>query len=112
MTIRILLAADEPLVRTGIALILRAGSDMEIVGYAADGEQAIERARTLAPDIVRGRWPAVFGRYRTSAWPSRSCSPRSSPPWPPQPSPPSPAAPNRSASQPSGPDRHGPAVAG
>jgi DNA-binding NarL/FixJ family response regulator len=52
MSIRILLADDEPLIRTGISLILRTEPDMDIVGFADDGEQAIERSRELVPDVV------------------------------------------------------------
>jgi DNA-binding NarL/FixJ family response regulator len=51
-TIRILLADDEPLVRTGISLILRAEPDMDVIGAADDGKQAVELARALAPDVV------------------------------------------------------------
>lgn len=52
MTIRILLADDEPLVRTGIAMILRVEADMETVGTANNGFEAVELARTLAPDVI------------------------------------------------------------
>lgn len=52
MTIRILLADDEPLVRTGISLILRGEPDLDLVGVADDGEQAVQQARALAPDVV------------------------------------------------------------
>jgi DNA-binding NarL/FixJ family response regulator len=52
MTIRILLADDQPLVRAGIAMLLSAQDDMEIVGEAGDGVEAVELARRLLPDVV------------------------------------------------------------
>jgi DNA-binding NarL/FixJ family response regulator len=52
MSIRILLADDERLVRAGFRMILKAESDIEVVGEAADGVEAVEGARTLRPDLV------------------------------------------------------------
>ncbi len=50
--ISILLADDQELVRTGLRMILSAEDDLEVVGEAADGLQAIERAADLQPDVV------------------------------------------------------------
>ncbi len=50
--ISILLADDQELVRTGLRMILDAEDDLEVVGEAADGLQAIERAADLQPDVV------------------------------------------------------------
>ena len=50
--IRVLLADDQALVRTGFKLILNAEADIDVVGEAADGEEALERARELRPDVV------------------------------------------------------------
>jgi len=50
--IRILLADDQALVRGGFRLILDAEPDLEVVGEAADGEQAVTLASELAPDLV------------------------------------------------------------
>lgn len=50
--IRILLADDHAVVRQGFKMILGAQSDMEIVGEAANGREAVERAEELRPDIV------------------------------------------------------------
>ncbi len=52
MTIRILLADDQELVRTGFRLILDAEPDLQVVGEASNGRQAVAGARDLAPDVV------------------------------------------------------------
>ena len=51
MTIRVLIADDQELVRTGLRMILDAEPDIEVVGEAADGVQAIELAGQLHPDV-------------------------------------------------------------
>jgi len=50
--IRVLIADDQELVRTGFRVILSAEPDIEVVGEAADGRKAIEAVRTLRPEIV------------------------------------------------------------
>jgi len=50
--IRVLIADDQALVRGGFRVILEAQRDIEVVGEAADGLQALERARELGPDVV------------------------------------------------------------
>lgn len=50
--ISVLLVDDHALVRTGFRMILESQSDMTIVGEAGDGNEAVERARRLRPDVV------------------------------------------------------------
>ena len=51
MSIRVVVADDQEIVRTGLALILNAQDGIEVVGVAADGEQAVALARELRPDV-------------------------------------------------------------
>ena len=50
--IRVLIADDHTLVRDGIRSLLALAADIEIVGEAADGREALEKVRRLMPDIV------------------------------------------------------------
>jgi DNA-binding NarL/FixJ family response regulator len=52
MTIRVLVADDQPLMRAAFEMTLRAEGDIEFVGEASDGLEAIEQARRLDPDVV------------------------------------------------------------
>lgn len=50
--IRVLVADDQPLIRRGMAMLLDAASDIQVVGQAADGMEVVELARRLQPDVV------------------------------------------------------------
>jgi DNA-binding NarL/FixJ family response regulator len=74
--IRVLLADDDALVRGGLRALLGAEDDIDVVGEAADGRQAIARARELQPDVVLMdvRMPGVDGVSATreiASWPGR-----------------------------------------
>jgi DNA-binding NarL/FixJ family response regulator len=52
MSIRVLIADDQAMVRAGLRLILESRHDMEVVAEAADGEEAVAAAVRLSPDVV------------------------------------------------------------
>jgi DNA-binding NarL/FixJ family response regulator len=51
MTIRVIVADDQDLVRTGLRMILEAQPGIEVIGVAADGHEAVALARELRPDV-------------------------------------------------------------
>ena len=67
MSIRVLIADDQPLVRSGFRMILDERSDLELVGEAEDGEQAIALASHLDPDVILMdiRMPGIDGVQAT-----------------------------------------------
>lgn len=50
--IRILLADDQDIIRTGLTIILNHQPDLEVVGQAADGAEALDMAKRLHPDVI------------------------------------------------------------
>jgi DNA-binding NarL/FixJ family response regulator len=52
VSVRVLIADDQSLVRSGYRMVLQAHDDIEVVGEAANGEQAIDAVRRLRPDVV------------------------------------------------------------
>ena len=52
MTVRVLIADDQALVRGGFRMILEAKEDIEVVGEAGDGAEAVELVERLQPDVV------------------------------------------------------------
>jgi DNA-binding NarL/FixJ family response regulator len=79
MSIRVLIVDDQELVRTGFRLFLETQSGIEVVGEAADGQEAIDRVRDVLPDVVLMdiRMPEMDGLEATSRivkesdWPVR-----------------------------------------
>lgn len=61
--IRVVIADDQPLVRAGLGVLLRAEADIEVVAEVADGAAAVEAARSLRADVVcmDVRMPGVDG---------------------------------------------------
>ncbi|MDP3949723.1 response regulator transcription factor [Microbacterium sp.] len=68
-SIRVLLVDDQELIRVGFRLVLEAEPDMVVAGEAADGDEAIRRARELTPDVVLMdiRMPGLDGIAATEA---------------------------------------------
>ncbi|MGP4024218.1 response regulator [Actinomadura sp. 3N407] len=69
MAIRVLIADDQEMVRTGFRMIVDSQPDMEVVGEAADGAEAVARARRLRPDVCLFdiRMPKMDGLEATRA---------------------------------------------
>ncbi len=51
MTIRVLIADDQEIIRTGLKMILSAQPDIDVIAEAADGREAVTLARELHPDV-------------------------------------------------------------
>jgi DNA-binding NarL/FixJ family response regulator len=69
VSIRVLLVDDDPLVRAGLRMILSSSEELEVVGEAADGADAVATARVRRPDVVLMdiRMPGMDGIAATSA---------------------------------------------
>src|ERR1700722_12750607 len=67
--IRVLLADDQGLIRAGFRVLLEAADDIEVVGEAVNGEQAVELARACHPDVILMdiRMPGTDGLAATHA---------------------------------------------
>jgi len=69
VTIRVLLVDDQQLIRAGFRVLLDAATDLQVVGEAADGVNAVDEARRLRPDVVLMdiRMPRLDGIEATRA---------------------------------------------
>ena len=67
VTVRVLIADDQDLVRTGLRMILDAQPDIDVVGEASDGAEAVALARSIRPDVclVDIRMPVTDGLEAT-----------------------------------------------
>jgi DNA-binding NarL/FixJ family response regulator len=68
MPIRVLIADDQQLVRSGFRMMLEAEGDIEVVGEAADGQEAVSMVRALEPDLalIDLRMPRMDGIEATT----------------------------------------------
>ena len=70
--IRVLLADDQDIIRTGLTIILNHQPDLEVIGQAADGVEAVEFAKQLHPDVILMdiKMPRLNGiqAYDTDDW--------------------------------------------
>ena len=78
-TIRVILADDHVIVRDGIRALLESETDIEVVGEASNGREALEMAKDLTPDVIIMdiRMPEMNGIEATQLLPQQSPNTRS-----------------------------------
>jgi DNA-binding NarL/FixJ family response regulator len=67
MTIRVVVADDQGMVRSGFSTLLNAQHDIEVIGEAVNGQEAVDRAASLRPDVILMdvRMPVLDGLQAT-----------------------------------------------
>ncbi|MGA4838366.1 response regulator [Streptomyces sp. G45] len=78
MTVRVLLADDQPLVRTALSMVIAEAEGLEVAGEAGDGAEAVRLAAQLAPDVVVMdiRMPGMDGIEATGRITAAGSTPR------------------------------------
>jgi DNA-binding NarL/FixJ family response regulator len=79
MTIRVLVADDQELVRAGFRMILETQADLEVVGEAGDGAEAVTATRRLRPEVVL--MTSACRTWTASRPPNRSWGQARAPGW-------------------------------
>ena len=79
MTIRVLVADDQGMVRSGFSILLNAQPDVEVVGEAVNGQGAVARVAELRPDVILMdvRMPVMDGLQATRQITAADGTPRS-----------------------------------